>query len=81
MMIRDGLIENKCHSCGETWETAGFDIQHTYLWANQYGKAMRFFCHRCGAVHDVAEVKGELSVKKHTMKCIVFSNAGMEWTR
>lgn len=68
MMVSDGLIENMCHECGETWRTAGFDIQHVYIWSNQYGKEIRFFCHRCGAVHDVTELHGKLSVKKHAMR-------------
>jgi len=73
-MIRDGLIENKCHACGETWETIGFRLQHHYKWANQHGKEIRFFCHYCGAVHDVTEKKGKLSVEKHTMKCGIFQH-------
>lgn len=73
MMVSDGLIENKCHECGENWQTARFDIQHVYIWANQHGKKMRFFCHRCGAVHDVTELRGELSIEKHSMKAAVWS--------
>lgn len=72
MMVSDGLIENKCHGCGETYKTAGFELQHIYMWSNQYGKKMRFFCHRCGEVHDVTELKGKLIVEKHSMKCAKF---------
>lgn len=77
MMASDGLIENRCHGCGETWKTIGFDLQHTYLWANQHGKKMRFFCHKCGDVHDVTEMKGKLTIKKHPMKCSKIRNGGM----
>jgi hypothetical protein len=71
MIVSDGLIIWKCHSCEETSLTIGFDLGSHYMWANQHGKQVRFFCHKCGDVYDVTELKGELSVKKHTMKCVV----------
>ena len=74
MIISDGLIVWKCHACHETSMTIGFHLQSTYLWANQYGKKVRFFCHACGAVYDVTQIGDSLRVVKHSMKCAKFSD-------
>lgn len=75
MIISDGLIVWVCHSCGGTPKTIGFDLHSVRYWKNQHGQRVRFFCHRCGHVHDVTELKGKVTVEKHTMRCAVYTHA------
>lgn len=72
MIISNGLIIWKCHGCGATSRSIGYDLGSHTLWANQHGLKVRFFCHKCGSVYDVTELKGELTVAKHSMRCAIW---------
>lgn len=72
MIISDGLIVWKCHSCGVTSRSVGFDLHGVRYWKNQHGQKVRFFCHRCGDVYDVTELRGKVTIEKHSMQCAVY---------
>lgn len=62
----------QCHACGVMRIDVGFDLDMTYLWANQHATKMRLFCHRCGVVHDVTIRRDQpVDIVRHSMRCSI----------
>ena len=78
MIISDGMIKIECANCGIDRTEAEFNLGMHYMWANQYGKCIRVFCHTCGGVTDYEELRGELSIHIQNWKTWVKSNPTIE---
>jgi hypothetical protein len=55
-------LEIVCGVC----EAYGPDVDYIILWANQYGREIRIFCHECGCMTDKKIVKGQLGFPETT---------------
>lgn len=52
-------MENFCGNCNARNKPGEvFWVHSTYIWANQYGRKKRFFCHWCGNVWEDTEMEG-----------------------
>lgn len=72
MMISDGNIYVKCHTCGIKRPECEWTIDVVHRWSNQFGSGYRFFCHNCGSVHDVDEASGNVKIRLLAQKCAIW---------
>lgn len=66
----------KCEECKVTRTDVEFDLQMTYLWANNHGTKIRIWCHRCGATHDIKLLKSatDAVIEKRNVRVAIWND-------